>query len=121
MTAALPAIIAHFCLDGIEFEEEEDSVYSIKLVTAIKENEEVSELIDDILYGISDKYSYIYSALEDANKLIEYRLEQLKPFNVLMSGMNNMLEEIKKELSPEDIAKFVRGVNAYVDVQADES
>ena len=121
MTAVLPAIITHFCLDGIEFEEEEDSIYSIKLVTAIKENEEVSELIDDILYGISDKYSYIYSALEDANKLIEYRLEQLKPFNVLMSGMNNMLEEIKKELSPEDIAKFVKGVNAYVDVQTDES
>lgn len=121
MTAALPAIITHFCLDGIEFEEDEDSIYSIKLVTAIKENEEVSELINDILYGISDKYSYIYSALEDANKLIEYRLEQLKPFNVFMNGMNNMLEEIKKELSPEDIAKFVKGVNAYADVQTDES
>lgn len=120
MTAALPAIIAHFCVDGIEFEEDEDSVYSIKLVSAIQENEEVSSLINEALYGINEKYTYIYAALEDANKLIDNQLEQLKPFNVLMHNMNNILNEVKNELSPEDIAKFVKGVNAYVDVQADE-
>lgn len=120
-TTAMPSIIAHTMLNGVEFEDDENIMYDAKLVEQILADDFLrNEIVGGIIYGGARATcpAYYFSAEEDARKIVEYRLEMMKPINVAIKKINAVLGDaiqLFNTLKPEEIKALAE---AFVGAQS---
>ena len=141
MTVFIPSILVGYCMDGIEFEtikdengnERLENIFSEEFIDQIFENEEVASLVYNVTdyanAGI-DKFppAYIENAIDDAEKIIQSRLESLKPINSVLYAFADVIDAINDALSTVDkdevkkaISSFVGTINAEVSSNIEQS
>lgn len=122
-TMAMPSIVAHTMLTGVEFDETEDMMYDAKLVEQILADDFLRDLIcNRIIFGRGNEYpDYYFAAEEDARKVVEHRLELISPLNMAINKINvlfNDMVSLFQTLKPEEIKALAE---ALVTAQSGES
>ena len=106
LTTALPSIIAHSVIDGIEWEDDERNMFNDDVVEKIYEaNDELTYIVNEIMY--SDLCPIFSKAVKDAEKIIQYRLQSYTPLNNLLITVNDMITKFADELKDIDTKNII--------------
>lgn len=120
LTTALPSIIAHYVIDGIEWEDDERNVFNDDVVEKIyAANDELTAMVHEIMH--SDDLCPIFSrAVKDAEKIIKYKLQSYTPLNNLLITVNDIITKLSDELKDVDIKSLtdaLAGLSVSVEKQ----
>jgi hypothetical protein len=100
LTSTLPSILAHFCLDGIEWEEDEQIMYSDELVEKIMADEVLRSAITEIMPSPAWEDitipNYIHCAMEDAQKRVDYYLNSHRPTDLFVNALLSIMGDLTK-------------------------
>ena len=121
LTTTLPSIIALYCLDGIEFDEK-DVLFDKDFIDRLNADKRIHEITQYVMYdgmvktpeGIGTTYPhYYYTALEDANKIVQQKLKDatasgklFKLVSAFMVGVINGLEKPENKSVLEELVNL---------------
>lgn len=124
LTTALPSIIAHVAIEGVEWEEDEMNMFNDDVAKAVSEDDGVlGEIVRGIQFGylaldnVGTYPWFLDRAIDDADKIIKQRLEMLKPINSVLVGIDNVITKFINDFDGVNFKDFIGTVLALSDEQ----
>lgn len=110
LSMLLPTIFVDHCVDGVELDEEEKKDVT-KYIEAISANKELYSTVCDAIDGIeytNGGLRYFYNAMEDAEKIIQVKLQEFSPANKFLKSITYFTDTINKQFDGVDVKEFVK-------------
>ena len=114
LTTALPSIIAHVAIDGIEWEDDEKNMFNDDVAQAVLQDDGIlGETVRAIQFGyfgidnVGDYPWYIDRAIDDAEKIIKQRLEMRKPINSVLLSVDSILNKFLTDFDGVNMKEFI--------------
>ena len=113
-----PSLMVAFCIRGITFEDGE-SPFKEEIIEELLNNNAVLELLTHSnSVEFLDPPDYFYSAEEDAEKLIQQKLDEMKPINVLLKDIDELAEKAASLFKDVDIEKLKQAIDLLIEMPA---
>lgn len=123
LSMLLPTIFVDHCVEGVELDEEERKDVT-KYIEAISANKElytaVCDAIDGIDYVNNNGLRYFYNAMEDAEKIIEVKLQELSPQNKFLSTLTKFMETMNTQFNGVDMKNFADNIEKIVNTESNK-
>lgn len=98
LSMMLPSILAHTCLDGIEWDESETIMYSNEISDKIMADSTLSAIVAPIIESVEyDDITlpyYITRAMRDAEKKVAFKLDCNHPSDQLANAFVKILDDL---------------------------
>lgn len=111
LTVFLPIAILDTCIEGVELDDEEDEDWT-KCIESIEKQDELREKINSIITGIdyfgSDYPTYVQDAIDDAEKIINLKLQEFSPANKFLKSITSFADTMNKQFDGVDVKEFVK-------------
>lgn len=113
LSMTLPSILAHICIDGIEWDEDEKVMYDDVLVQKIMDDEHLWGVIQTIMplpdVWEMDAPYYLQMAMSDAEKKVKFVLDNNRPADQFANAIVAILGDLSKigELMQTDNGKAI--------------
>lgn len=111
LTVFLPIAILDSCIEGVELDDEENEDWT-KCIESIEKQDELRERINSIITGRdyldSDYPIYVQDAIDDAEKIINLKLQEFSPANKFLKSITSFTDTMNKQFDGVDVKEFVK-------------
>ncbi len=119
LSMLLPTIFVDHCVEGVKLDEEEKKDVT-KYIEAISANKELYSTVCDAIDGIeytNGGLRYFYNAMEDAEKIIQVKLQELSPQNKFLSTLTKFMETMNTQFDGIDMKAFTENIEKIVNTE----
>lgn len=119
LSMLLPTIFVDHCVEGVELDEEEKKDIT-KYIEAISANKELYSTVCDAIDGIeytNGGLRYFYNAMEDAEKIIQVKLQELSPQNKFLSTLTKFMETMNTQFDGINMKDFAENIEKIVNTE----
>ena len=119
LSVILPTIFVDHCVEGVELDEDEKKDIT-KYIEAVCDNKELYKAVTDAIDGvdyIDGNLRYFYNAMEDAEKIINLKLQELSPQNKFLSTLTKFMDMINSKFNGVDVKDFAENLEKLVSVE----
>lgn len=113
LTVFLPIAILDTCIEGVELDDEENEDWT-KCIESIEKQDELRERINSIITGRdyldSDYPIYVQDAIDDAEKIINLKLQEFSPVNKFLTSITSFMDVMNKQFEGVDMQEFAKNL-----------
>lgn len=109
LTVFLPIAILDTCIEGVELDDEENEDWT-KCIESIEKQDKLREKINSIITGIdyldSDYPIYVQDAIDDAEKIINLKLQEFSPMSKFLASITAFMNSMNQQFDGVNLKEF---------------